>query len=98
MATCTSHKHLGNLVDRFSIDRGPNGESFFGSFDVQDENGKTLLSVEFNGVNVDDAKSQLLKLAFLMEAKKEEAACWKRKQELEYLKFQQAAKPWADTL
>lgn len=98
MATCTSHKHMGSLVDRFSIDRGPNGESFFGSFDVQDEAGKVLLSVEFNGINIDDAKSQLLKLAFLMEAKKEEAAAWQRKQEMEYLRFQKAAKPWADTL
>ena len=93
-----NHAHLGTLVDRFSIDRGPAGESFFGSFTVKDKNGKTVLDVDFNGINVDDAKSQLLKLAFLMEAKKEEAKAWQRKQELEYLKFQKATKPWGDTL
>jgi hypothetical protein len=86
------------MVDRFSIDRGPAGESFFGSFTVKDKNGKVLLDVDFNGINVDDAKSQLLKLAFLMEAKKEEAAAWHRKQELEYLRFQKAAKPWENDL
>jgi hypothetical protein len=33
-----------------------------------------------------------------MEAKKEEAAAWHRKQELEYLRFQKAAKPWENDL
>jgi hypothetical protein len=86
------------MVDRFSIDRGPAGESFFGSFTVKDKNCKVILDVDFNGINVDDAKSQLLKLAFLMEAKKEEAAAWHRKQELEFLRFQKETKPWGDKL
>ena len=93
-----AHAHLGTLVDRFSIGGWKKGDSFFGSFTVKDEDGKNLMRVEFNGIPVEEAKSQLLKLGFLMEAKKEEAACWKRKQELEYLKFQQAAKPWENTL
>ena len=93
-----NHAHLGTMIDKFSIDRGPNGESFFGSFTVKDKNGKTLMDVDFSGINVEDAKSQLLKLAFLMEAKKEEAKAWKRKQEIEYLRFQKESKPWGDTL